>query len=82
VSIVSSTYEPAKPAKHTSVGADAVKRCCAANPSTSSRTDGPIAGSSLRHHDLGGVMFWELTGDTDDGELISAIHEGLTPGPD
>ena len=36
----------------------------------------------VRHHDLGGIMFWELTGDTDDGDLISAIHEGLTRGPD
>jgi chitinase len=36
----------------------------------------------VRHHDLGGVMFWELSGDTDDGDLISAIHEGLTRGPD
>ena len=36
----------------------------------------------VRHHDLGGVMFWELTGDTDDGDLISAIHDGLMRGPD
>ena len=36
----------------------------------------------VRRTDLGGVMFWELTGDTDDGDLISAIHEGLTRGPD
>ena len=36
----------------------------------------------VSHHDLGGVMFWELTGDTDDGDLISAIHDGLTRGPD
>ncbi|WP_461110632.1 glycosyl hydrolase family 18 protein [Streptomyces calidiresistens] len=26
---------------------------------------------------LGGAFFWELTGDTADGELITAIHEGL-----
>jgi len=26
---------------------------------------------------LGGVMFWELAGDTRDGELITAIYEGL-----
>jgi chitinase len=26
---------------------------------------------------LGGIMFWELAGDTRDGELISAIYEGL-----
>jgi chitinase len=31
----------------------------------------------VRLNGLGGVMFWELTGDTADGELISAIHEGL-----
>jgi hypothetical protein len=36
----------------------------------------------VRHRNLGGVMFWELTGDTDDGDLISAIHEGLARGPD
>ena len=36
----------------------------------------------VRHHDLGGIMFWELTGDTDDGDLTSAIHGGLTRGPD
>jgi len=28
---------------------------------------------------LGGVMFWELAGDTRDGELIQAIDEGLHP---
>ena len=26
---------------------------------------------------LGGVFFWELSGDTTDGELITAIHNGL-----
>jgi chitinase len=31
----------------------------------------------IRLNGLGGVMFWELTGDTADGELISAIHQGL-----
>jgi chitinase len=32
----------------------------------------------VRLNGLGGVMFWELSGDTSDGDLISAIHEGLT----
>jgi chitinase len=32
----------------------------------------------VRLNGLGGVMFWELSGDTSDGALISAIHEGLT----
>ncbi|HET7011969.1 MAG TPA: glycoside hydrolase family 18 protein, partial [Anaerolineales bacterium] len=31
----------------------------------------------VRQMDLGGVMFWELAGDTRDGELITAIFEGL-----
>ena len=26
---------------------------------------------------LGGIMFWELSGDTPDGELIHAIGDGL-----
>ena len=26
---------------------------------------------------LGGIMFWELSGDTPDGELIGAISDGL-----
>jgi chitinase len=30
-----------------------------------------------RQHGLGGIMFWELSGDTPDGELISAIADGL-----
>jgi chitinase len=32
----------------------------------------------VRLNGLGGMMFWELSGDTSDGELISAIEEGLT----
>jgi chitinase len=32
----------------------------------------------VRLNGLGGVMFWELSGDTSDGDLIAAIHEGLT----
>jgi chitinase len=31
----------------------------------------------VRRHGLGGVMVWDLSGDTDNGELISAIHRGL-----
>jgi GH18 family chitinase len=27
---------------------------------------------------LGGVMFWERSGDTSDGELVAAIHQGPT----
>lgn len=35
----------------------------------------------VRSMDLGGVMFWELAGDTRDGELIKAIYEGLFEAP-
>ena len=31
----------------------------------------------VRRHGLGGLMFWELSGHTPDGELIGAIAEGL-----
>jgi chitinase len=31
-----------------------------------------------RQHGLGGIMFWELSGDTLDGELIGAIADGLS----
>ena len=31
----------------------------------------------VREHKLGGIMFWELSGDTPDGELIHAITDGL-----
>jgi chitinase len=31
-----------------------------------------------RQHGLGGIMFWELSGDTPDGELIGAIADGLS----
>jgi chitinase len=30
-----------------------------------------------RQNKLGGIMFWELSGDTSDGELIDAIADGL-----
>jgi len=32
----------------------------------------------VRLNGLGGVMFWELSGDTSQGDLITAIHDGLT----
>jgi chitinase len=32
----------------------------------------------VRRTGLGGVMVWDLSGDTSDGDLISAIHRGLT----
>lgn len=31
----------------------------------------------VRHNRLGGIMFWELSGDTPNGELVSAIAGGL-----
>jgi chitinase len=31
----------------------------------------------VRRMGLGGVMFWELAGDTRDGELLASIHQGL-----
>ena len=31
-----------------------------------------------REHGLGGVMFWELSGDTANGELIGALADGLS----
>ncbi|MCO7223296.1 glycosyl hydrolase family 18 protein [Pleionea sp. CnH1-48] len=31
----------------------------------------------VKSQGLGGAFFWELNGDTQNGELISAIHEGL-----
>ncbi len=33
----------------------------------------------VRRNRLGGLMFWELSGDTPDGELIGAIADGLAP---
>jgi chitinase len=32
----------------------------------------------VEHNGLGGIMFWELSGDTPDGELVSAIAGGLS----
>jgi len=34
----------------------------------------------VRERGLGGVMFWELSGD--DGTLLRAIHRGLAPDRD
>jgi chitinase len=31
----------------------------------------------VRHHGLGGMLIWEISGDTDDGILIQAIHSTL-----
>ncbi|MFE2090147.1 glycoside hydrolase family 18 protein [Streptomyces sp. NPDC059460] len=33
--------------------------------------------SYIRSHGLGGAMFWSLDGDTDDGELMTAVDQGL-----
>ena len=35
--------------------------------------------SYARQQGLGGAFFWELSGDTGNGELIQAIHNGLNP---
>jgi len=32
----------------------------------------------VREHKLGGIMFWELSGDTPDGELVNAVADGLS----
>src|SRR6185503_480823 len=42
-------------------------------------TPSSIAGkmSYVKSKGLGGVMFWELSGDTSNGELITAISNGL-----
>jgi chitinase len=32
----------------------------------------------VRQNQLGGLMFWELSGDTSDGKLIGAIADGLS----
>ncbi|MET8331565.1 glycoside hydrolase family 18 protein [Streptomyces sp. NPDC005181] len=34
--------------------------------------------SYIRQHGLGGAMFWSLDGDTDDGELMTAVDQGLS----
>jgi len=43
--------------------------------------DPPIMSAKAQYvseHKLGGIMFWELSGDTPDGELIGAISDGLS----
>jgi chitinase len=43
--------------------------------------DPPIMAAKARYarqNGLGGLMFWELSGDTPDGELIEAIADGLS----
>jgi chitinase len=32
----------------------------------------------VRRNRLGGIMFWELSGDTPEGDLIGAIADGLS----
>jgi chitinase len=34
-------------------------------------------GEYARRRNLGGLMFWELTGDTPDGELVEVLHRRL-----
>ncbi len=34
----------------------------------------------VRHFGLGGIMFWEISGDDDQGTLVDAIYHGLQPG--
>ena len=38
-----------------------------------------LKGQYVNSKSLGGIMFWELSGDTPDGELISAIASSLNP---
>ncbi len=33
----------------------------------------------IKYHDLGGIMFWEISGDNDQGVLLSTLYEGLQP---
>ena len=37
-----------------------------------------VKGHYVREHDLGGVMFWELTGDDPDHALLGALTKGLS----
>jgi len=32
----------------------------------------------VRNHNLGGIMFWDYSGDTDDHALLKTLHAGLT----
>lgn len=36
-----------------------------------------LKASYVREHGLGGIMFWELSLDSDDAALLSAVYEGL-----
>jgi len=38
-----------------------------------------LKGQYVNRRGLGGIMFWELSGDTSDGELISSIASSLSP---
>ena len=33
----------------------------------------------VKYHDLGGIMFWEISGDNDQGLMLSTLYEGLQP---
>ena len=35
----------------------------------------------VREHGLGGAHLWELRGDTEDGDLLTAMDEALHPAP-
>lgn len=45
--------------------------------------DDPVSATAkaeyTRDQQLGGMMIWELSGDTDDGSLMKAMHRGLAP---
>jgi chitinase len=34
----------------------------------------------VREHGLGGAHLWELRGDTEDGDLLTAMDDALHPG--
>ena len=38
-----------------------------------------LKGQYVKARGLGGIMFWELSGDTPDGDLITAIASSLDP---
>lgn len=33
----------------------------------------------VKYYDLGGIMFWEISGDNDKGIMLSTLYEGLQP---
>jgi chitinase len=36
-----------------------------------------VKGAYVRYHGLGGAMYWEISGDTDGGDLVSALHGAM-----